>query len=93
MENYTAHTYLTIAVIMGVYRSKERLEQWRADAREAHLRPAVKEQPDLPLEVTDTTPFATERQQSSKPHLQNEEKPAKACTHLQAQSSVKKCRK
>lgn len=56
---------------MGVCRSKERLEQWRVEARE---RPSVME-PGLALQ-TDATPFVTERQQSSEVHLQNEEKPA-----------------
>ena len=43
--------------VHALHRSKERLEQWQAEAREGHLRPS----PGLP-QTADTAPFATERQ-------------------------------
>ena len=50
-------------------RSKERLEQWRAGAREDHLRPCPVE-PGF-SRATDTAPFATEREYRTE-HSQTE---------------------
>ena len=51
---------------MYIYRSKERLQQWRAEAKLDHLKPTI----DLPHTI-ETAPYATEHNNI---HTQNQVK-------------------